>query len=89
MGSVTRKMATNKYLVESQVQAMLVWSTPCACGQGQGCEHGLVTVAKETILEMGLELSSENGWLQRWLVLQKRMGLIEAAIVQQLIQPLM
>lgn len=48
-----------------------------------------MTVAKETILEMGLELLSENGWLQRWLVLQKRTGLIEAAIVQQLIQPLM
>lgn len=38
-------------------------------------EHGLVAVAKETVLEMGLEFLSE-GWLQRWFVLQKHTGLI-------------
>lgn len=89
MGSVTRKMSTNKHWVEGQVQAMLAWSTPCASGWCQGCEHGLMAVAKETVLEMGLEFLSE-GWLQRWFVLQKhtRLILTKAAIAQQLIQPL-
>lgn len=89
MGSVTRKMSTNKHWVEGQVQAMLAWSTHCARGWCQGCEHGLMAVAKETVLEMGLEFLSE-GWLQRWFVLQKhtRLILTKAAIAQQLIQPL-
>lgn len=71
------------------MQAMLAWSTHCARGWCQGCEHGLMAVAKETVLEMGLEFLSE-GWLQRWFVLQKhaRLILTKAAIAQQLIQPL-
>lgn len=70
-------MFTTKYLVESQVRAMLAWSSHCAHGWCQGWACGLLRVAKETGLEMELELLLE-GWLQRCFVLQKRIGLLSA-----------
>lgn len=73
---ITCKISTIKYLVESQVQTMLAWSSHCASPRTVSWN----SLAGETVLEMELELSS--GWLQRCFMLQKRIGLIlaEAAI---------